>query len=162
MIRTCLFDMGNVLLHFCHDRMCRQMGALCGKTGDEIRRQLIDTGVQWDFERGKLSAAEFHQRFQDDAGVQVDCEQLLLAASDIFTVNEPMRGVLAVLRQQGMRLVLFSNTSVWHYQFIRQRYDILELLDEYVLSFEVQAIKPEPGMYEAGLRAIGRDPRECL
>lgn len=24
-IRTLLFDMGNVLVHFCHDRMCEQI-----------------------------------------------------------------------------------------------------------------------------------------
>ena len=42
MIRTCLFDMGNVLLHFCHERMCAQIGGLCGRTAAEVRALLID------------------------------------------------------------------------------------------------------------------------
>ena len=55
MIQTFLFDMGNVLVSFCHDRMCRQMGELCGHSGPEIRKQLIDTGLQWELERGEVT-----------------------------------------------------------------------------------------------------------
>ncbi len=32
-IKTFLFDMGNVLVKFCHERMCRQIGELCGHEG---------------------------------------------------------------------------------------------------------------------------------
>lgn len=162
MIRTFLFDMGNVLLHFSHDRMCQQMGALCHKSGDDLRRLLLDSGVQWEFERGLMTAEEFHQRFQEMVGTQVDFPELIVAASDIFEVNRPMLAILDSLKSQQYRLVLFSNTSVWHYQFIRKRFEILDRFDEYVLSYEVNAIKPEPEIYQAGLRAIRCAPHECF
>jgi putative hydrolase of the HAD superfamily len=162
MIRTCLFDMGNVLLHFSHDRMCQQMGTLCRKSGDDLRRLLLDSGVQWEFERGLLTAEEFHRRFQELVGTMVDLNELIVAASDIFEVNRPMIGILDSLKAQQVRLVLFSNTSVWHYQFIRKRFDLLDRFDECVLSFEVGAIKPETEMYRAGLRAIRCAPSECF
>lgn len=162
MIRTCLFDMGNVLLHFSHDRMCQQMGTLCGKTGDDLRRLLLDSGVQWEFERGMMTAEEFHRRFQEMAGTVVDFDKLIVAASDIFELNRPMTGILQSLQEQNLRLVLFSNTSVWHYEFIKKRFDILNFFDEHVLSFEVGAIKPEPEMYQAGLRSIRCMPQECF
>ena len=50
MIRTLLFDLGNVLLHFSHQRLCAQMGELCGKPAEAIRRLLFDTTLQRDFE----------------------------------------------------------------------------------------------------------------
>lgn len=162
MIRTCLFDMGNVLLHFSHDRMCQQMGTLCGKTGDDLRRLLLDSGVQWEFERGMMSAEEFHRRFQEMVGTMVDFDKLIIAASDIFELNRPMTGILQSLKDQSLRLVLFSNTSVWHYEFIKKRFEILDYFDEHVVSFEVGAIKPEPEMYQAGLRAIRCTPQECF
>lgn len=162
MIRTCLFDMGNVLLHFSHDRMCQQMGTLCGKTGDDFRRLLLDSGVQWEFERGLMSAEEFHRHFQELAGTAVDFQELITAASDIFELNRPMTEILESLKKQEYRLVLFSNTSVWHYEFIRRRFEILNFFDQHVLSFEVNAIKPEPEMYRAGLRAIRCMPQECF
>ncbi len=162
MIRTCLFDMGNVLLHFSHDRMCQQMGQLCGKTGDDLRRLLLDSGVQWEFERGLMSAEEFHRHFQELVGTMVDFNALIVAASDIFELNRPMTGILEALRKQNLRLVLFSNTSIWHYEFIRRRFEILDFFDQHVLSYEVNAIKPEPEMYHAGLRAIRCAPQECF
>ncbi len=162
MIRTCLFDMGNVLLHFSHDRMCQQMGILCRKTGDDLRRLLLDSGVQWEFERGLLTAEEFHRHFQELVGTLVDFDSLIVAASDIFELNRPMVGILDALKAQQIRLVLFSNTSVWHYEFIRKRFEILDRFDECVLSFEVGAIKPEADMYQAGLRAIRCVPQECF
>lgn len=162
MIRTCLFDMGNVLLHFSHDRMCQQMGTLCGKTGDDLRRLLLDSGVQWEFERGMMTAEEFHRRFQEMAGTMVDFDKLIIAASDIFELNRPIAGMLQSLKDQNLRLVLFSNTSIWHYEFIKKRFEILDYFDEHVVSFEVGAIKPEPEMYQAGLRAIRCTPQECF
>ena len=162
MIRTCLFDMGNVLLHFSHDRMCQQIGTLCQKSGDDLRRLLLDSGVQWEFERGLLTAEEFHRHFQELVGTAVDFNDLIVAASDIFELNRPMVNILDTLKSQQIRLVLFSNTSVWHYEFIRRRFDILDRFDECVLSFEVGAIKPEPEIFRAGLRAIRCSPQECF
>ena len=162
MIRTCLFDMGNVLLHFSHDRMCQQMGQLCHKSGDDLRRLLFDSGVQWEFERGLLTAEEFHKTFQTLVGIGVDFEELIHAASDIFELNRPMVPLLEGLKSHNYRLVLFSNTSVWHYQFIRKRYEVLDYFDDCVLSYEVGAIKPEPEMYRAGLRTIRCAPQECF
>lgn len=162
MLRTCLFDMGNVLVHFSHDRMCQQIGALCGKTGDDLRRLLLDSGVQWEFERGLLTADEFHKRVQELVGTMIDFHELIEAASDIFELNRPMTDILKALKERQIRLVLFSNTSVWHYEFIRKRFDILNWFDDYVLSYEVNAIKPEPEMYRAGLRTIRCTPQECF
>ena len=49
MIRTFLFDMGNVLVHFSHEKMCAQMGALCEKSAEEVRDVLFESGMQADF-----------------------------------------------------------------------------------------------------------------
>ena len=115
MIRTFLFDMGNVLVHFSHDRMCEQIGALCGRTGKELRPLLLDSGWQWDFERGRVSPDEFHTWFETTFHTSVDRRELARAASDIFTLNAPIVPVLDELKSRGYRLVLLSNTSIFHY-----------------------------------------------
>ena len=58
--------------------------------------------------------------------------------------------------------MLLSNTSVAHFEFVRERYGVLDRFDEFVLSFEVGAMKPEPAIYEAALRAIRCAPGECF
>lgn len=162
MIRTCLFDMGNVLLHFSHEKMCEQIGVLCGLTGLQIRELLLDSGMQLDFERGRMSEPDFHRWLTAKVACEMALDSLRFAASDIFVLNEPMLPILDFLKSSGVRLVLLSNTSVSHFEFIRERYDVLDRFDEFVVSFLAGAVKPEPPIYEAALRAIRCEPAECF
>lgn len=162
MIRTFIFDMGNVLVRFSHERMCEQIGALCGKSGPEIRACLIDTGLQWEFERGQCNEKTFHQRLEAATSRRIPIDELRHAASDIFEPNEEVVAIVRGLKSAGHRLVLLSNTSIAHYEFIRSRWDLLEPFDEFVLSYEVGAIKPEPAIFKAALAAIRCLPDEAF
>ena len=162
MIRTVLFDLGNVLLYFSHERMFAQMGALCEHTGEAVRELLLTSGTYVDLECGRLSRPEFHRRFQQLTGHAMDRRKLMRAVSDIFTPNESILPVLDELKASGHRLVLLSNTNAAHVAFIQERFDVLTRFDECVLSYEVGAMKPDPPMFEAALRAIQCEPMECF
>lgn len=162
MIRTCLFDMGNVLVFFSHDRMCQQLGQLCGLTGTEMRHLLIDSGVQWDYERGRLTPAQFHDWFQKATGRDVAIAELNRAGADIFWPNEPIVSVLDELKQLGIRLVLLSNTCQTHFDWIWEHFDVLQRFDSHVTSCGAGAVKPEPAIYQAALNEIGCEPNECF
>lgn len=162
MLRTIIFDMGNVLVHFSHDRMCQQIGVLCGQSGGDIQRLLIDSGLQWNFERGLMSPRELHRQIVELVEQPLDYDAVRIAASDIFRLNEPLVPVIDELRRQGHRLVLLSNTSEWHFEFIWSRFDVLQRLHAHVLSCRVGAIKPESPIYDAILQEIGCDPHEAF
>lgn len=154
--------MGNVLVKFCHDRMCRQIGELCGHDGPRVKQLLLDSGAQWDFERGKITEAVFLEQMDQILGTTFDREKLYVAGSDIFHVNEEMLPVLEFLKGRGYRLVLFSNVGETHYRWIRERFDFLKWFDDKVLSYEEGGVKPEPPMYEAALTRIQCEPGECF
>jgi len=162
MIRSLLFDMGNVLVHFSHQTMCRQMGVLCGRSAAEIRALLFDGGLQREFESGRVTEEDFHHQFEQAVGQPVDIDRLREAGSDIFTLNEPMLPVLDALKRYGHRLVLLSNTSVAHFDWVRDRFDVLERFDDFVVSYQVGAVKPERAIYEAALQQIACDPAEAF
>lgn len=162
MLRTVVFDLGNVLLHFSHERMCRQIGDVCGKNWDDVWKRLFDDGWELDFERGKLSPEQFHQRFERWTGHGVDFDRLRTAASDIFTLNEPIVPLVDALKAQGLRLVLLSNTHVWHIDHVRRHWDILDRFDDLVLSFEARAVKPEPAIFETLLSQLHCPPDEAF
>jgi HAD superfamily hydrolase (TIGR01549 family) len=162
LIRTILFDLGNVIVHFSHALMCEQIGAVLNRTGAETRTFLIDSGLMWDFERGKLSEQDLLAAVEKELGRRVETVALSTACSDIFQLNEPIVPVIESLKRQGLRLVVLSNTSRWHVQWIRQKWDVLDHFDQLVLSYKVGAIKPEPMMYEAALKAIHCKPEECF
>lgn len=161
-IKTCLFDMGNVLVGFSHDHMCRNVAGLCGWTEDRVRRFLIDEGRQWQTERGELSEEQFCQQLAEAVGKPVDPEALRHAVADIFWLNESIVPVLHELKQAGRRLVLLSNTSITHLRFIEREFRVLELMDARVTSYEVGAMKPSEPIYQAALRAAGCEPHECF
>lgn len=162
MLRTILFDLGNVIVHFSHALMCEQMGVVLKRTGAEARSFLIDSGLMWDFERGRISERDLMSAVERELGTTVEAVALSTACSDIFRLNEPIVPVIESLKRQGFRLVILSNTSRWHVEWIRSRWNVLDLFDELVLSYQVGAIKPESSMYETALKAIRCRPEECF
>ena len=162
MIRTFLFDMGNVLTRFSHDTMCDQIGQLCGLSGEATRQLLIDSGLQWEFERGRISEESFRVQLSDLVGRSIELAPLRQASSDIFDPIREMGPIVRGLKEQGYRLVLLSNTTVSHFDWIKGRYDFLEPFDHCVVSFEAGAMKPDPPIYEAALAAIHCDPHEAF
>jgi putative hydrolase of the HAD superfamily len=162
MIRTVLFDMGNVLVCFSHDRMCAQIGACAGMSGPAVRRLLLDSGLQGQFERGELSETAFQAEWQRASGRRVPLDALVSAASRIFWPNPGMAELVRELKERGTRLVLLSNTCGPHLTAVRQQFGILDAFDALVTSCSVGALKPSDAMYAAALREIQCDPGECF
>lgn len=157
-----LFDLGNVLVNFSNEKMFRQIGALVGLPGEEVAGLLKESGLHADFERGLFDDAEFHRRFGQLVDRSVDRELLFEAASDIFSVNNPMVEIVRQLKRQGKRLVLLSNTCRPHIEWIARRFDVLELFDELVLSYEANAVKPDSAVYELAIRKLALPAERCL
>jgi putative hydrolase of the HAD superfamily len=161
-LKTILFDLGNVIVHFSHDRMCDQIGEVLGRTGPQVRTLLIESGLMWDFERGKISEIDLLAALEKESGLKLDRATVAKATSDIFSLNEAIVPIIKSLKEQGLRLVLLSNTSSWHVEWVKQNWNVLDLFDQLVLSYEVGAIKPEPPAFEAALNAIQCQPAECF
>jgi putative hydrolase of the HAD superfamily len=161
-IRTLLFDLGNVLFYFSHDRMCAQIAHVCGISDARLREILFAQGLQRQFERGELSEGAFHETIQKAVGRPVDFVALRRAGSDIFLPNERLFPLLDRWKCDGYRLVLLSNTCVTHYDWVRSHFDALDCFDDCVLSYVVGAVKPEDAIFQSALDTIGCDPGECF
>ena len=60
-----------------------------------------------------------------------------------------MSRIVSCLKAKGFPLFLLSNTNELHFTYILERYPIVRIMDELILSFEVGAKKPKKRMYEA-------------
>lgn len=161
-IRTVLFDMGNVLVSFSHERMFAQLGEVCGRTGEEVKQFLATTALANRFETGMVDANGFHAEMEQWVKRPVDQANLLRAGADIFWLDTPMPDVLKQIKSQKIRLVLLSNTSSTHIEIIREKWSFLDEFDDLVLSYEVNAMKPEEAIYRAAIAKIKCDPSECF
>lgn len=162
MIRTVIFDIGNVLLHFSHEKMCRQVGQLCGIDADLLWNTLMIKGLGREYEMGNITTEELFAYFSAIGTTPHTQEQLFCAFSDIFEVNHSIIPVIGQLKEKGVRLVLLSNISEMHMNFIMEQYPFLSAFDQAALSFQIKSMKPQEGIFRAALAAAKCHPEECF
>lgn len=161
-IKTVIFDLGNVLVFFSYEKIIAQVSALTGLKSAAIQELMIQKQLHGAYESGKVSSRELYNLFLKDSPKSFTEEQFFLAASDIFQPNDSIFPYVSRLKKKGLRLVLLSNTSPAHFDFLSSRLPILDLFDAKILSFEVKALKPHPRIYAAAIEAAGCAPQECF
>ena len=154
--------MGNVLVYFSHQRMCRNVAAVCGVPESQVEQLLLHSGLNAELERGEITEEQFHSTLERSIGKSIDIEALKLAAADIFSLNESIVPLLDELKSLGVRLVLLSNTSITHLQFIQRNFDVLNRFDALTTSFEAGALKPDAAIYEDALSKANCPPQDCF
>jgi putative hydrolase of the HAD superfamily len=156
------FDMGNVLLHFSHERQAEQIARLCGQNAAEIYRVLYQDGLHWLAERGEAPPEAFHAQFCSRMGTKADRTAFEAASNDIFWPNTSIVPLVAQLRGGGYRLGVLSNTSQAHWEFCRRRFRLMEMFHVYALSFDIGVMKPDAKIYSAAARLAGVQPAEIF
>lgn len=150
------FDMGNVLLHFSHEKMAEQMARVVGIQPSQAGKILFEDGLEWAAERGELTCEQFYGRFCEAAGAKAHIEALDQAGNDIFTLNAPIIGLVGRLAGAGYRLGVCSNTSQSHWGHCVQQYRALSTtFSVHALSFRLKAMKPDPAFYAAATKLTG-------
>jgi len=161
-VKAFLFDMGDVLIKFSHARMFIQLSEVLERPVDEVKHLFQETGLFVGYDRGDIDDDEAISRIETFVGRPIDHRALQLAMSNIFEPSPRMFELLTELKRRGFRMVLLSNTCRPHIEFVRERFPIYRLLDDYVLSFEVRAMKPEAAIFNAAIAKAGVPPENCF
>ena len=160
-IKFLYFDMGNVLLSFSHERMCRQMAEVAGVTPAVVWEALFEgpraASVLWRFERGDLNALAVYEHFCEWCGVRPDREAMFAAGCDMFAEIAASVKLVECLHAAGRRLGILSNTNPIDWGFVRAgRFPFLNRCFEHaVLSYEARSMKPEPAIYDHAVTRAG-------
>ena len=162
MIRTLLFDLGDVLVKLDNERAYRAAGARCGRSAAEVRRLLSESGISVRYEHGEVDSEEFHRRCDELLGLNVDFQGFGDIWNDMFLRDELVSPALLHALSRRYELAIVSNTNAMHYEHIRRDYPFLDVFPRAVLSYEVGSMKPAAGIYEAALEATGSRPEDCF
>lgn len=161
-IKTIIFDMGNVLINFSHEQASRQIGLLANKPAEFVYDTLFRSGLEMDYEAGKLSREELARELEIRLGCPLDIDGLIRASCDMFSEKPDMVDLATSAKHAGYRLVLLSNLSQDHHQHIATHYKFLDLFDDLVLSYRVGACKPEAEIYRRAIAAARCPANECV
>jgi putative hydrolase of the HAD superfamily len=162
MLKTVYFDLGNVLFFFSHAKMLGQISRCCGLPKEEVKRLMIDEHLQESYEMGKIDSQGLYRFFRSRSTKQFSLHEFIDALSDIFTPNEALWPTVERLKEEGLRLLLISNTCESHYNRVYSHYPILRLFDQKILSFEVGCMKPDSRIFKKALALSECPHSECF
>ena len=142
-----VFDLGKVLVDFDYGIAIRRF-AERSEAGMEQIQRLVDSPIQVEFESGKITTNEFFAALRDGAGFRGDRAEFVSIFADIFSPMETMIAFFERLKSLGIPTCVFSNTNEIANGHIRERFLFYSRFDQYVLSFEEGAMKPDEQIYD--------------
>ena len=165
MIRNIVFDIGNVLAYFRWRDLFVDYG-FTGETFDRIAAATILHPTMWpEFDRSLMSDEEIiascvarEPEFEKEIRRIFERTELLIEeyAYSYDWIKD--------LKERGYKIYLLSNYGKTSFEAAvhHGRLSFLPLIDGRVISYEVQIVKPEPGIYEALLKKYDLTPEECV
>ena len=143
------FDLGKVLVDFDYSIAARKIAARCTKPPENLRAFLGSSPWLVQYESGGLTRREFFDATRNATGFEGNIEEFGGYFADIFAEMREMTGLHAELRRRGLQTYIFSNTNDLAIEHIRRNFPFFQNFDGYILSYEVKAMKPAAGIYEA-------------
>ena len=150
-----IFDLGKVLVDFDYSIAAQRIAA-SGRVSAQAVQEFIDhSPLLFRFETGQVSQEQFFAEVQAATGFRGTIEEFSEFFADIFTMIEPMVKLNAELRQRGVPTYIFSNTNELAINHIRSRFPFFSQFNDYILSYEHGAMKPDARLYEVVERQTG-------
>lgn len=159
--KAIVLDMGRVLVYFDFAHAYRALERLCPCPASEMSQRLFATDLVHRHETGRIDPRDFHARFSELLGLNLEYGRFCEIWGSIFTHALLPEALLQDLAQR-YRLILLSNTNPIHFETIRANYPHLQHFHDLVLSYEVGAMKPDPAIYQTAIDCAGCKPEECF
>lgn len=156
-----VFDLGNTLIRFDHNISAKKLANLFRLESKKIYDTFFDSEITRSFESGLISPKEFHKRASALLRVKLPYKDFTGIWNDIFWEDAGMCALARELKK-SYKLFLLSNINRLHFEYIRRKFDIIDIFDELILSFAVGAIKPDRAIYEDVVRRAGGDRHSLL
>jgi putative hydrolase of the HAD superfamily len=154
-----IFDLGNVILNFDHRLISQRLAKKSKFTEIEIYSIIFEQGLEERFDLGQVSIEEFIEEIQSKLGIDLSINEFNNLWSDIFWENEGVVQVIQDLKVQDYTLYLLSNTNELHVKFVRERFDILDLFDDFLFSYQIGLRKPDHNLFLKVFERSKLDPK---
>jgi FMN phosphatase YigB (HAD superfamily) len=161
-IKAILFDLGNVIVPFDFRRAYAKLGPLCSCPVTEISSRLRSTDLVRRFETGRIAAQPFVSELSVLLGLKTTYQEFCDLWTSVFLEDTLVTESLVAGLGARHRLLVLSNTNPIHFSMLKASYPLLGHFDDFVLSYEVGALKPEAEIYLEAIQRAGCRPEECF
>ena len=157
-IEALLFDLGKVLIDFNFETGVQALHRACSISRDRFEEVLWDETWIRRYERGEITTGEFHSYLCETAALKMDLSRFREVWSSVFLPGLLVSEKLLAALKSNYPLILVSNTNEAHFEFIRDRYPVVDYFDQRVLSYVVGSLKPDRKIFEHAIRVSGFRP----
>lgn len=162
MIKTIIFDIGNVLTDFAWEPFFKSFG-YDDKTLKRITKATVGSPVWSEYDRGLMTDEEVMEAFvANDPGIEKELRESLADIQNMLIKYDYAVPWIKDLKSKGYQVLVLSNFSHKAYVQCAKVLDFLEYVDGGILSFRDHLIKPEPAIYELLIERYGLTPSECV
>ena len=159
-----ILDMGNVLLEWNKDKILKAV-AKTQKDYLILDKAIFQSGLWERLDLGTLTREELVDRVLSLLGdiYEKKVEEVIWNWPSYIEIYTEVFPILARLKEKGHRIFVLSNTSPVFYELLEEQLSPLnEILDGFVLSCDIKAVKPDPKMFEEILHKYQLDPSNCI
>jgi putative hydrolase of the HAD superfamily len=160
-IRLIVSDFGGVICTFDYRIFCERLARRSAHSADDVYAAIYGNDLQRKFEQGHLTGREYHRRVMRLFGVEIPYKEFFAMYGNIFTEIPATCDLLRRLRTR-YPLYLLSDTNEIHFGYVMQTVDVLRLFDQFIVSYEVGAMKPGPRIYQEVLRRSSLPAEACV
>ena len=159
-----ILDMGNVLLEWNKDKILQGVS----DTKEEyliLDKAIFQSGLWLKLDLGTMDREGLVLKIVSMIGstYQKKVEEVIWNWSSYIDIYTEVFPVLSELKKKGHRIFVLSNTSKVFYDLLEEQLSpIKELLDGFVLSCDIKAIKPDLAMFKEILDKYQLDPTNCV
>lgn len=162
MIKTIIFDIGNVLAGFTWKEFFEEKGC----TGAKLERitQATIMNENWnEYDRGIMTDEEIVQCFIDKApDLEADIRSYFADVKGIVSRNDYAIPWIQELKQKGYQVLYLSNFSRKAEADCADALDFIPYMDGGILSHKEKVIKPMPEIYQLLIDRYNLVPDECV
>lgn len=162
MIKTIIFDIGNVLAGFAWEDFFSSFG-YDAETLDRLGRATVLSPDWNEYDLGNLSDEEILQLFiENDPSLEKELRRTLADFSGLLTRYDYAIPWIEELRERGYRILYLSNFSEKALRECSTVLDFVPHTDGGIFSCHVRLTKPDPAIYRLLLTRYGLTPQECV
>jgi HAD superfamily hydrolase (TIGR01493 family) len=162
LIKTVIFDLGKVLIPFDFSRGYLALEKLCPHAAADIPKRLSTTDLVNRFETGLIEPRDFVREISRFLDLRISYEDFCGIWAGVFLPATLVPESLLEGISARYRMLVLSNTNALHFDMVRETYPLLRHFDDFVLSYEVKAMKPDPVIYQEAIARAQCRPEECF
>ena len=146
--RVVVFDLGKVLVEFDYSIAARGIAARGTSDPVAVQKFLDHSPLLFRYETGLMTKQEFFNEVRAGTGFKGDIEEFGRIFGDIFEPIPAMVELHAALRARRVPTFIFSNTNEIAVAHIRNSFPFFSNFEDYILSYQHGAMKPQARLYE--------------